>query len=160
MLIAVEVLEYLRIDDPIGAVPVHGICGIWGTLSLGLFASGEYALGASPTGTPSVVAKSADAMTGLLYGGGTGLLTAQVIGSAAVTITTLVVSFAIMYAINAIGLLRLPKEHELYGMDLSEHGISAYPEYVISSTAAPAGLAPEAVNPVGRAEALAAAKAH
>src|SRR5581483_7889903 len=38
----VELLEWLRIDDPIGAVPVHGICGIWGTLSLGLFACGKY----------------------------------------------------------------------------------------------------------------------
>ncbi len=46
----VELLEYLRIDDPIGAVPVHGLCGIWGTLSLGLFACGDYsAAGSSPT---------------------------------------------------------------------------------------------------------------
>ena len=42
VIVAVDALEYLRIDDPIGAVPVHGICGIWGTLSLGLFASGQY----------------------------------------------------------------------------------------------------------------------
>ena len=42
VIVAVDVLEYLRIDDPIGAVPVHGICGIWGTLSLGLFACGQY----------------------------------------------------------------------------------------------------------------------
>ena len=42
VIVGVELLEYLRIDDPIGAVPVHGICGIWGTLSLGLFASGQY----------------------------------------------------------------------------------------------------------------------
>ena len=42
--LGVELLEYLRIDDPIGAVPVHGFCGIWGTLSLGLFATGEFGL--------------------------------------------------------------------------------------------------------------------
>ena len=42
VVMGVELLEYLRIDDPIGAVPVHGICGIWGTLSLGLFAAGQY----------------------------------------------------------------------------------------------------------------------
>src|SRR5205807_6237070 len=42
VVVAVDVLEWLRIDDPIGAVPVHGICGIWGPLSLGLFACGQY----------------------------------------------------------------------------------------------------------------------
>ena len=59
-----ELLEYLRIDDPIGAVPVHLASGIWGTLSLGLFATGAYGL-PTPTGvdTSSVV-------TGLFYGGG------------------------------------------------------------------------------------------
>ena len=62
----------LRIDDPVGAWPVHGVCGIWGTLSLGLFASGEYsAAGSSPFGMPSIVAKSPEALTGLFYGGGT-----------------------------------------------------------------------------------------
>ena len=155
VLVGVEVLEYLRIDDPIGAVPVHGLCGIWGTLSLGLFASGEFAAaGSSPTGTPSIVANSADALTGVFYGGGFKLLTAQAIGSASITLATLAVSFVIMYAVHMMGLLRLSKEHELYGMDLAEHGISAYPEYVISSTAAPQGMPPEAVNPVGRAETL------
>ncbi len=50
---AMELLEYLRIDDPVGAWPVHGVCGIWGTLSLGLFACGQYsAAGSSPTGVP------------------------------------------------------------------------------------------------------------
>ena len=53
-----------------------------------------------------------------------------------------------MYAVNAMGLLRLSKEHELYGMDLAEHGISAYPEYVISSSAATSGMPAHAVNPV------------
>jgi Amt family ammonium transporter len=51
-----------------------------------------------------------------------------------------------MYAVNATGTLRLSKEHELYGMDLAEHGISAYPEYVISPLAAPTGMPPEVVN--------------
>jgi Amt family ammonium transporter len=50
---AIEALEWLRIDDPIGAVPVHGINGIWGTLSLGLFACGKYGVtGPSPPTTP------------------------------------------------------------------------------------------------------------
>jgi Amt family ammonium transporter len=53
VIMAMELLERLRIDDPVGAWPVHGACGIWGTLSLGLFASGDYsAAGSSPFGVP------------------------------------------------------------------------------------------------------------
>ncbi len=71
VILAMDLLEYLRIDDPVGAWPVHGVCGIWGTLSLGLFASGEYsAAGSSPFGVPSIVAESPEALTGLFYGGG------------------------------------------------------------------------------------------
>src|SRR5262249_9968263 len=89
VLAGVELLEWLRIDDPIGAWPVHGVCGIWGTLSLGLFASGEYAAaGSSPTGVPSIVAGSSDALTGLFYGGGAKVLIAQCIGSGIICAAT------------------------------------------------------------------------
>ena len=75
----IDALEYARVDDPIGAVPVHMFCGIWGTLSLGLFATGQYGL-PTPTGADvSTVVK------GLFYGGGTTQLVSQVIGSGAVT---------------------------------------------------------------------------
>ncbi|HLX65297.1 MAG TPA: ammonium transporter [Planctomycetota bacterium] len=148
VMLGIELLEFLRIDDPIGAVPVHGICGIWGTLSLGLFASGEYAAaGSGPAGVPSVGPDN-PALTGLFYGGGTTVLAAQAIGSACITLATLLVSFVVMKVIMMAGLLRLPKDHELHGMDLSEHGISAYPEYVISPSAAPGGMSPEMVNAV------------
>ena len=132
--LGVELLEYLRIDDPIGAVPVHGMCGIWGTLSLGLFASGEF--GATGNFGPDNSAP----LKGLFYGGGTQLLTAQFIGSAITCLATFGISMVVMYAINSIGLLRVSKEGELEGLDLHEHGISAYPEYVISSVVTPAAL--------------------
>src|SRR4051812_28554802 len=127
VVLGVELLEWLRIDDPIGAVPVHGICGIWGTLSLGLFACGQY--GATGPISPDNSAP----LTGLLYGGGTQVLAAQAIGSAIVTGATFGVSLAVMYAVNLTGLLRVSKEGELQGLDLHEHGIPAYPEYVIST---------------------------
>ncbi len=130
----VELLEYLRIDDPIGAVPVHALNGVWGTLSLGLFASGEY--GATGNFGPD----NSTPLKGLFYGGGTQLLTAQFIGSAITCLATFGVALIVMYAINAAGLLRLSKEGELEGMDLHEHGISAYPEYVISSVVTPAAM--------------------
>ena len=129
----VELLEWLRIDDPIGAVPVHGICGIWGTISLGLFAVGKY--GATGPISPDNSAP----LKGLLYGGGFTLLKAQFIGSATVAVATFAVSMAVMYAVNAFGLLRVSAEGELYGLDLHEHGISAYPEYVITALGTPSG---------------------
>jgi len=130
----VELLEYLRIDDPIGAVPVHGICGIWGTISLGLFACGKYG------STGPLAADNSAPLKGLFYGGGTQVLVAQLIGSAFITVSTFVAAFAVMKAVNAIGLLRVSQEGEALGLDLHEHGISAYPEYVISAMGKPSAV--------------------
>lgn len=137
VILGIDLLEWLRIDDPIGAVPVHGICGIWGTLSLGFFACGKYGV------TGPIAPDNSAPLTGLFYGGGSHLLVAQFIGSACITLSTFAVAMVVMLLVNATGTLRLPAEAELYGMDLHEHGISAYPEYVISALGAPAGMAQE-----------------
>jgi len=137
VVLGVELLEWLRIDDPIGAVPVHGICGIWGTLSLGLFACGKYG------STGPIAADNSAPLKGLFYGGGTQVLIAQAIGSLTITVSTFAVAMGLMYLVHATRLLRVSEEGELYGLDLHEHGISAYPEYVISSLAAPTGLSQE-----------------
>ena len=134
VVMAVDLLEWLRIDDPIGAVPVHGICGIWGTISLGLFACGKYG------STGPLAADNSAPLKGLFYGGGTTVLVAQLIGSAIITTATFSVAMAVMYLVNATGLLRVSPEGETLGLDLHEHGISAYPEYVISSVASPAAM--------------------
>jgi len=132
--LGVELLEYLRIDDPIGAVPVHGFCGIWGTLSLGLFASGEF--GATGPFGPDNSAP----LKGLFYGGGTQILVAQLIGSAITCAATFGISMVMFFILNKAGVLRISREGELEGLDLHEHGISAYPEYVISSVVTPAAM--------------------
>jgi Amt family ammonium transporter len=144
---AMELLEYLRIDDPVGAFPVHGVCGIWGTVSLGLFANGQYAAaGSSPFGVPTVAAKSADALTGLFYGGGFKVLGAQCIGSAVVCTATFVSAMVMFKVLNAFRVLRVSAEGEMQGLDIDQHGISAYPEYVISALTAPHGMAPDTVG--------------
>ncbi len=130
----IDLLEWLRIDDPIGAVPVHGMNGIWGTLSLGLFASGQYGA------TGAISADNSAPLTGLLYGGTSQVMIAQLIGSGIITVATFSVAMILMYAVNATGTLRISKEGEEYGMDLHEHGISAYPEYMINSTGRPGGM--------------------
>ena len=129
-----ELLEWLRIDDPIGAVPVHGFCGIWGTLSLGLFACGSYGV------TGSLAADNSAPLTGLLYGGGASVLVAQAVGSLIITTATFSVSLAVMYAVKGIGILRVSLEAEEFGLDLYEHGMPAYPEYQIAADAVPAGV--------------------
>ena len=135
VVLGVELLEYLRIDDPIGAVPVHGMCGIWGTLSLGLFACGKYGA------TGPFAADNSAPLAGLFYGGGTTVLVAQLIGSVIVTVATFGSAYIVMRVVNAMGLLRVSADGEKYGLDLHEHGISAYPEYVISTVGRPAGMA-------------------
>ena len=99
VVLGVEALEWLRIDDPIGAVPVHGFCGIWGTLSLGLFACGRYG------STGPVAPDNSAALKGLFYGGGLQLFKAQLIGSVIITTATFAVALAVMYAVHATGTL-------------------------------------------------------
>jgi Amt family ammonium transporter len=120
----IDFVEWLRVDDPVGAVTVHGFAGIWGTLSLGLFAAGKYGA-AGPTGadnSPGAV------VSGLFYGGGVNQLIAQCIGSAVVTVATFVVGMGLMYAVKATNTLRVSKEGEMEGLDIHEHGGPAYPE--------------------------------
>jgi len=123
VIVGTDVLEYLRIDDPIGAVPVHMFGGITGTLSLGLFAAGVYGY-PTPTG-----ADTSTVLTGLFYGGGVSLLATQAIGSAAVTAATLIASFGLFYAVKLTGTLRVSAAGEIEGLDLHEHGTVAYPEH-------------------------------
>ncbi len=120
----IVLLEWLRIDDPIGAVAVHGFCGIWGTLSLGLFASGQYgASGATGADNSAPVA-------GLFYGGGIGVLKAQLIGSFVITVATFVITYILMWVIQKLPYpwkLRVEAEGEIAGLDVFEHGSEAYP---------------------------------
>jgi Amt family ammonium transporter len=126
MVIGLETLEHLRIDDPIGAVPVHFFAGVWGTLSLGLFGAGRFGL---PTATG---ADATSTVTGLFYGGGAHLLWVQTYGVAAIGFTTLAAGIVLMYAVKLTGTLRVSAEGERQGLDIHEHGASAYPEFVLN----------------------------
>lgn len=120
----------LYIDDPVGAVAVHCMNGIWGTLAVGLFATD-----AAPG--YSIANASGETLTGLFYGGGFELLKLQIIGFAGVaawTAVTITVTFLVIK--GTVG-LRVDREEELTGLDATEHGLpSAYagfamlPEYI------------------------------
>jgi Amt family ammonium transporter len=137
VVLAVDFTEWIRVDDPCGAFAVHGVCGIWGTLSLGLFAVGNYGLpGASGSDT------SGGRVTGLLYGGNANQMVAQIKGSATIVACTLAAGLAIMFLLKALGQLRISAEGELEGLDIHDHGAPAYhPEYAyMGYSPMPAGV--------------------
>ena len=123
VVLGIDLLEYLRIDDPIGCWPVHGAAGIWGTLSLGLFATGQYGVPTADGFDKSTVVR------GLFYGGHFEQLFAQFIGSMTCVIVVGGVSLLVMYSIKLIRgswTLRVSQEGELEGLDIHEHGTPAY----------------------------------
>ncbi|GIV17521.1 MAG: ammonium transporter [Armatimonadota bacterium] len=120
VVISVLLLDRAKVDDPVGAVSVHGVCGALGTLCLGLFAQEGYAP-ANTTGN------------GLLFGGGLKLLTAQAIGVGAVLlwcIATGVILFGLLKITTGI---RVSPEEEIEGLDIGEHGMAAYPDFVLAT---------------------------
>ncbi len=113
VVLSVYTIERMKIDDPVGAFSVHGVCGFWGLLATGLFA----------TTTP--VNGAADS-AGLFYGGGFGLFFDQLIGGVAIAVFVLVAAGGLFAALKAAGLLRVSAEHETAGLDVSEHGSPGY----------------------------------
>lgn len=132
VVLGTDLLEYLRIDDPCGAFPVHGICGMWGTWSLGLFATGQFGA-ATSTGASNITSgPTANVLTGWFYGGGYNLLIAQLIGNLAIGVGVFIVGMILMLLVKATGTLRVSEEGEREGLDIHEHGAEAYPEMTTS----------------------------
>jgi len=115
---SVELVDkVLHIDDPVGAVSVHGVCGAWGTLAVGLFADG--------VNDASIV--------GLFYGGGATQLGIQLLGVAAVFAWVVLLSSILFGSLKAIGMLRVNGKEELMGLDIGEHGMESYSGFQIFS---------------------------
>jgi Amt family ammonium transporter len=109
----------LKVDDPVGAVSVHGVCGLWGVLAVGLFADGSY--GAGWNGVEGTV-------TGLLYGGGLGQLGAQVITGAVAAAWAFGVMYAFFKVQDKLQGIRVTRDEETIGLDVPEMGVAAYPD--------------------------------
>lgn len=115
---AVEIIDkFLKIDDPVGAISVHGVCGAWGTLAVGLFAQNAFG-----------------GVDGLFFGGGTALLLTQLLGVLAVFAWAFGSSAVVFKLIDWTMGLRVSKEEELIGLDLSEHQAEAYADFPISAS--------------------------
>ena len=108
----VTLLDHLHVDDPVGAIPVHGLCGIWGTLALGLFHETD----------------------GLFYGGGIRQFGVQALGSFCVVSFTLVSMYLIFKLLAATVGLRVSQDEEIRGLDIGEHGMESYAGFQIFLT--------------------------
>ena len=124
VVMSVVFLEHtLKVDDPVGAVSVHGVCGAWGTLSLGLFAQDVFSPGTTGNG--------------LFFGGGLNLFFHQAIGVVAVLMWCLFTGFALFGVIKATMGIRVSPEEEIEGLDIGEHGAPAYPDFQITEHVVP-----------------------
>jgi len=107
---SVEFFDKLQIDDPVGAVSVHGVCGALGTIAVGIFATEG----------------------GLLFGGGFELLVTQIIGVTAVFFWAFGLGFVLFKVIDAVIGLRVSEADEIEGLDYSEHGAESYPDFMVN----------------------------
>ena len=110
VVMAVLFFDRIGVDDPVGAISVHGVCGAFGTICVGLFATADTDFW----------------QQGLFYGGGAGQLVSQVIGVVAVAAFVAVTAGILFLAIKATIGLRVPAEEELAGLDVAEHGAPGY----------------------------------
>jgi ammonium transporter, Amt family len=117
--------ERLGIDDPVGAISVHGVNGLWGIVSVGIFANGDY--GAGWNG----VTKITTGVKGILYGND-GQLWAQLLAACTVTVTGAVISFVLFKLTSLITPIRVSAEVELQGLDIPEVGTKGYPDFAVS----------------------------
>ena len=116
VVLSVFAMDRIHIDDPVGAVSVHCVNGVWGTLAVGLFAAPE-ALGYGNT------------MVGLFYGGGFKYLGVQALGAGATCVWAFGTGLAIFFALKKLGILRVSEKTELKGLDVTEHGQDAYASF-------------------------------
>jgi Amt family ammonium transporter len=135
VVLSVLFFDKIKIDDPVGATSVHLVCGVFGTICVGLFAQDHF--------TPNTTGN------GLFFGGGAGLLMAQLAGVIGVGAFVFIVSLVFWKIIAATLGIRVPAEEEIEGLDIGEHGNVAYPDFVIagargSSIMAESGRAVEA----------------
>lgn len=114
---AAEIVEKLKIDDAVGAFAVHGACGIFGTLAIGLFAESSLTIVGPMAG-----------QAGLFTGGGLALLGVQALGSLSTIVWVALTSVIMFTVLKAIGRLRVSKKGEEIGIDLYEHGATIWPD--------------------------------
>ncbi|MCU0498766.1 MAG: ammonium transporter [Anaerolineae bacterium] len=128
VVLATDLIEMLKIDDAVGAFPVHGVCGIWGTIAIGLFADSTLTTFGANAGK-----------AGVLMGGGFEILGVQVVGSLATIAYVSVASVLMFGLLKVINRLRVNKKADIIGIDVYEHGASIWPDVLPFPEDVPAG---------------------
>lgn len=151
----------VKVDDPVGAISVHGICGTLGVLFVGIFSNGKYGIDAGGAGigwngtTTSLVEGKAQGVTGILYGGnGGGQLVSQLIGAVIIWTVIFGLAFAFFKIQDKLtkGGIRSDADDEIAGLDLPEMGLLAYPEFGVGGSYGSPEVLPTSVKkkePVG-----------
>lgn len=124
-----------KIDDPCGAISVHGFCGILGGICLGLFADGTYGAGWNGVGATNYLGKAGQGVTGLFYGDSSQFLV-QVLGAVICAAWAFGATFAVFKVVNAVKSMRVSREVEQEGLDVPEFGLQGYPEDALHATEA------------------------
>ena len=117
----------LKIDDPCGAVSVHGFCGWFGGVAVGIFADGTYGAGWNNVGAASYLGKAGQGVTGLIHGDASQFIL-QLGGATLCAVYAFGLTYIAFSIVNAIAPMRVSKEVELEGLDVPEFGMLAYPE--------------------------------
>jgi Amt family ammonium transporter len=148
VILGVKFIDSLKIDDPVGAVSVHGLAGIWGVLAVGLLSSQDGVASAGYADPEKY---------GLLLGGGFEQIGIQALGIASIVGWTAVTAGVLFAVIRLTMGLRVSEEEEIRGMDLLEHGIDAYPDWGASGQGI---FAPVEVNEAAQSAAARARITH
>ena len=111
VVLSIVLLDKLKIDDPVGAFPVHGVCGVWGGIATGIFG----------TAMPEVDGEELNRME---------YIGVQCFSTLVICVWAFVTMFVVFFALKTIGLLRVSPEDEQQGLDISEHGLEAYPNSI------------------------------
>jgi ammonium transporter, Amt family len=116
----------LKVDDPCGAISVHGFCGWFGAVAVGIFADGSYGAGWNGIGPASYLGTAGQGVTGLLHGDVSQFLV-QLGGATLCAIYAFGFTYAVFSAVNAVRSMRVSREVELEGLDVPQFGMEAYP---------------------------------
>jgi Amt family ammonium transporter len=125
--------ERRGVDDPVGAVSVHGVNGLWGVIAVGIFANGKYGAGWNGVVRPEFVKKfGSDGVRGILFGDAS-QLGMQFLDAAVVAVFGFVMAYVWFKVSNLITPMRVSRETEMAGLDGPEMGVLGYPDFTVSS---------------------------
>ncbi len=144
VLVCVGVLfneRVIKVDDPCGAISVHGYCGWLGAVCVGIFADGTYGAGWNGVGASSYLGTAGQGVTGLLHGDTRQFVT-QLLGATLCAMWAFGATFVVFSVVNKIKAMRVTRDVELEGLDVPQFGLPGYPEDFAPEQIGPEGMAP------------------